>query len=55
MKSLQIDFGAFDFIKSGDDFYFLEVNPNGQWLWLEVNLGISNSSSIIQLLKKGEK
>lgn len=27
-------YGAFDFIRRGNDFYFLEVNPGGQWIWM---------------------
>jgi len=50
MKILNIDFGAFDFIKRNGEFYFLEVNPNGEWLWLELNLGIRISHSITNYL-----
>ncbi|GKS12853.1 glutathione synthetase ATP-binding domain-like superfamily protein [Paenibacillus chitinolyticus] len=54
MKRLGIPFGAFDFIRSGDKFYFLEVNPNGQWLWLEEELNLSISEQIVQFLQKGD-
>lgn len=52
MDELKITFGAFDFIKMGDEYYFLEVNPNGQWLWLEEKVGIPISQSIINQLIK---
>lgn len=35
MKELQINFGCFDFIIKDDVYYFLEMNANGQWAWLE--------------------
>ncbi len=35
LKNYSLHFGAFDFIKTKDNKYvFLELNPNGQWLWL---------------------
>lgn len=51
MKELNIQFGAFDFIAHKGEFYFLEVNPNGEWLWLETTLGIPISNSLIDLLR----
>ena len=51
VKSLGISYGTLDIIhaKSGLD-YFLEVNPNGQWYWLENSLGIPVSLSIAKTL-----
>ena len=44
-------FGAFDFIVSPEDeWFFLEVNPNGQWQWLEQELDLKISDSIIEYL-----
>lgn len=34
MKSLDLNCGSIDFIKSGSTYYFLEVNPIGQFLYL---------------------
>jgi len=45
-KFLGLVYGAYDFIVTNDnDYYFLEVNPQGQWLWIEnkLNLPISRS------------
>ena len=37
MKSWEISFAAIDFIvNDNNEWFFLEVNPNGQWLWLEL-------------------
>jgi glutathione synthase/RimK-type ligase-like ATP-grasp enzyme len=44
MRRLNLTFGALDFVVSpGGELVFLEVNPNGQWLWLDdqLDLGIS--------------
>lgn len=53
-KKLGLVYGAYDFIvdKSGE-FVFLEVNPSGQWLWLEQATGIEISSAIARLLIDG--
>ncbi len=51
MSSLNIEFGCFDFIIKNEEWYFLEVNINGQWAWLEMDLGIKISDKIIQYLK----
>ena len=32
------------------DFVFLELNPNGQWLWLELELGLPLVASMADLL-----
>ena len=46
MERLQLTFAAIDLVETPDgEFVFLEVNPNGQWLWLDdmLDLGISRS------------
>lgn len=46
MQSLNLGFGCIDLVLTPDGKYvFLEVNPSGQWLWLDdqLNLGISNA------------
>jgi hypothetical protein len=41
MSTLGIVYGAFDFIRTDDgQWVFLEVNPAGEWAWLEVELGL---------------
>ncbi len=35
MRDLKLHFGRLDFLYDGKQYYFLEVNPNGQWLWLD--------------------
>jgi hypothetical protein len=46
MDSLRLAFGAIDMIQTPDgEYVFLEVNPSGQWLWLDdiLQLGISDA------------
>ena len=45
-------FGAFDFIVSKKDkeYVFLEINPNGQWLWLEQLGGSKISKTLAEYL-----
>lgn len=54
MKDFQLRFGAIDYIVDIDGkWYFLEINPNGQWQWLECILGLSISDSIMNMLLGG--
>jgi glutathione synthase/RimK-type ligase-like ATP-grasp enzyme len=47
LERLHLRFGAFDFIESPDGtITFLEVNPNGQFMWLEHDLGLPISQAI---------
>lgn len=50
LNACNLEFGAFDYIVLNKEYYFLECNPNGQWLWLEQELGLNISDSIIRLL-----
>lgn len=53
LKSLQLPFGAFDFILTPEnEFVFLECNPNGQWLWIENLTGFPISKAIANWLEK---
>lgn len=54
MEDLNLKFAAFDFIVSQGDFYFLELNANGQWLWLEKELNLGIAEAIIFMLKSDE-
>jgi glutathione synthase/RimK-type ligase-like ATP-grasp enzyme len=36
MMHFELTFAAIDFVETSDgEVFFLEVNPNGQWLWLQ--------------------
>jgi len=54
LKQLGLNFGCFDFIVTPNgDFVFLECNPNGQWLWIEIETGMKISEAIANSLIKG--
>ncbi len=50
MNMLNIKFGAFDFLVVKEEYYFLEVNPNGQWLLLEEVFNFKISDNIVKYL-----
>lgn len=51
MKLIDISFGAIDMVLTpNDDFVFLEVNPSGQWGWIEAITGMPISEAIADLL-----
>ena len=55
LKEMHLNFGCFDFIVTPEDEYiFLECNPNGQWLWIELETGFDISKIIAQNLAKYE-
>jgi glutathione synthase/RimK-type ligase-like ATP-grasp enzyme len=48
LSSLGLVFGALDFVVTGDGTWvFLEVNPMGQWLWIEDLTGLPISDAIV--------
>lgn len=54
MDEMGLEYGCLDFILTPDGRYvFLEVNPGGQWLWVEYLTGLPITQSIALLLSKG--
>jgi glutathione synthase/RimK-type ligase-like ATP-grasp enzyme len=54
-KTLGLNFSAIDFVLNTDGEYtFLEINPNGQWGWIEKRTKYDISNEIIRLLKKAK-
>ena len=50
MAALNLEYGAIDLIKDRNGNYiFLEINPAGEWAWLENDLGLPISDSFIKL------
>ncbi len=43
-------FGAIDLIEYGGDFYFVEINPNGEWGWLQKPHNIPIAQTLCDLL-----
>ena len=53
VKRLNLKFGAIDLIKDKSGQYiFLEINPNGQWAWIEMDTGLLISDAIIKELER---
>src|SRR5436309_7528794 len=51
MNSFGLNFASLDMIVTPEgEFVFLELNPNGQWLWLELELGVPLVASMADLL-----
>lgn len=51
MRSFEINFASIDLIVTpGGEFVFLDLNPNGQWLWLEEELGLPLVATMADLL-----
>jgi glutathione synthase/RimK-type ligase-like ATP-grasp enzyme len=51
LDSFDLNFASLDMIVTPEgDYVFLELNPNGQWLWLEFELGLPLVSSMADLL-----
>jgi glutathione synthase/RimK-type ligase-like ATP-grasp enzyme len=54
MSFFHLHFAALDFVESMDgNWWFLEVNPNGQWAWLEQLAGVGISKAIADALVSG--
>jgi glutathione synthase/RimK-type ligase-like ATP-grasp enzyme len=34
LKKLRLNFGGIDLVEYDNDFFFIEVNPTGEWAWL---------------------
>ena len=53
MKILGLSFAAIDFVGAPDGrLFFLEINPNGQWYWLEQLTGAKISDAIADVLSE---
>lgn len=50
MKSLRLSYGGIDLAKAGDTYFFIEVNPTGEWHWLQSNTDINFSEMIAETL-----
>ena len=51
LQRMGLNFGCFDFIVTPDgEYVFLECNPNGQWLWVELATGLKIADAIADFL-----
>jgi len=54
-RELHLEFAAIDLIKTSDEYFFLELNPNGQWVWIEQETGLPISDAIVEYLSEDYK
>lgn len=50
LKKLNLKFGCIDLVKRGDDYFFIEINPTGEWDWLMYNLKLDIDVKIANCL-----
>jgi glutathione synthase/RimK-type ligase-like ATP-grasp enzyme len=50
VKELGLVFGAIDLARVADRYYFLEINPTGEWAWLVDKLGLPLDKAIADAL-----
>lgn len=55
MTHLNMDFGCFDFMIKDGATYFLEMNANGQWAWLDAMTQCEISKSLINYLTNSDR
>jgi ATP-grasp ribosomal peptide maturase len=56
MSKLSLRFGALDFLVTpSGDWVFLEINPNGQWAWIEDKTGLPIAAAIADALEGGSE
>lgn len=55
MNKLCLNFGGIDLAYANGDYYFIEVNPTGEWGWLEVKTGAEISLAIETALCGGSE
>ncbi|MBX7220857.1 MAG: hypothetical protein K1Y36_12980 [Blastocatellia bacterium] len=54
VKEMGLVFGCIDLILTPDDRYvFLEINPNGQWGWIESLTGMPIGDNLVQMMIEG--
>ncbi len=56
MRRLDLEFGCIDLVLTpNNEYIFLEVNPSGQWLWLDDQLKLGISDAVADWLAKESK
>jgi hypothetical protein len=52
LNELNLKFGGIDLIFHENEFYFIEINPTGEWSWLQQNTGFKFDEVIVNALIK---
>ncbi len=54
LNHFNLPFSSMDFLVNQDGKeFFIDLNPNGQWLWLEFSTGVNMSDPFIEMLVSG--
>lgn len=53
VSDLKLVFGAIDLIEKDGKFYFLEINPNGEWGWLQKEANFPIAEALTNMLIEG--
>jgi len=54
LRGLGLRFAATDFVVTpAGEWYFLDLNPNGQWAWIEQETGLPICAAIADALSEG--
>ena len=51
VSKLGLSFGGIDLILHNNEYYFIEVNPTGEWAWLVNKAGLQIDKSICDYLQ----
>jgi hypothetical protein len=52
VRELKLSFGGIDLVLHNDQYYFIEINPTGEWSWLQQNTGYRYDQAIVKALCK---
>lgn len=50
VEKLGLKYGAIDMALNNDNYYFIEINPTGEWAWLVESSGLNIYKDIVNLL-----
>lgn len=54
-ESLDLKYSGIDLLLHDDNYYFLEINPTGDWMWLINHVDLDIDEEIVKLLLEGKK
>ena len=54
VEQLGLVFGAIDLALTPDGYYFFEINPNGEWGWLQKTVRLPIAEALVDVLTRGD-
>ncbi len=52
VKAVGLSFGAIDLVEYKGTYYFLEINPSGEWGWLQKQIGLPVAESLCNVFEE---